>query len=145
MSSSEQAHREGPVASSVSFSAPSDRSSSRMVPEEDLKAERERWLQQCMHEVWNLENAAFERINNQIEEATRRIQNDVTRNVLQRLEDERGERVSAVSELRRDLSGVRSMEAQLAALHCDVAAAQASVSDLAHTQMRGESIAAESG
>jgi len=116
-----------------------------MVPEEDLKAERERWLQQCMHEVWNLENAAFERINNQIEEATRRIQNDVTRNVLQRLEDERGERVSAVSELRRDLSGVRSMEAQLAALRCDVAAAQASVSDVVHTQMRGESIAAESG
>jgi len=107
----------------------SKEASGRMVPEEELKAERQRWLQQCMHEVWNLENAAFERINNQIQDAAARIESDVTRAVLQRVDEEREERVAALARMRGDLQAMHGLEATIAAVRSDVSAVRAEFSE----------------
>eukprot|EP00405_Crypthecodinium_cohnii_P014203 CAMPEP_0206446306 /NCGR_PEP_ID=MMETSP0324_2-20121206/16055_1 /ASSEMBLY_ACC=CAM_ASM_000836 /TAXON_ID=2866 /ORGANISM="Crypthecodinium cohnii, Strain Seligo" /LENGTH=1088 /DNA_ID=CAMNT_0053914747 /DNA_START=191 /DNA_END=3457 /DNA_ORIENTATION=- len=92
-------------------------SSGRFVPEEDVKAEREKWMQQCMHEVWNLENAAFDRINTQIEEASRRIQEELRAHLTGQLE-----------EFHRRLP--------LDRLANDVAAVQAAVLDISRAQQQ---------
>eukprot|EP00928_Gymnodinium_smaydae_P073302 TRINITY_DN56530_c0_g1_i1.p1 TRINITY_DN56530_c0_g1~~TRINITY_DN56530_c0_g1_i1.p1 ORF type:complete len:539 (-),score=91.03 TRINITY_DN56530_c0_g1_i1:65-1600(-) len=39
------------------------------VSEKDVRREREHWTQTCLHEVWKFENAAFERIQSQVNEA----------------------------------------------------------------------------
>ncbi|OLP78563.1 hypothetical protein AK812_SmicGene41254 [Symbiodinium microadriaticum] len=49
--------------------APVQHPGARLISEDELKTERERWRQTVMHEVWNLENAAFERIHAKLEES----------------------------------------------------------------------------
>eukprot|EP00931_Biecheleriopsis_adriatica_P006435 TRINITY_DN107835_c0_g1_i1.p1 TRINITY_DN107835_c0_g1~~TRINITY_DN107835_c0_g1_i1.p1 ORF type:complete len:861 (-),score=183.12 TRINITY_DN107835_c0_g1_i1:16-2598(-) len=122
---------------------PARPNTSRLISEEDLHAERERWRQTCMHEVWNLENAAFERINSQLEEATSRLTEDVTREVMKHIEEERQQRAASISELRAQLtaqSGSGESEA-IASLRRDIQAVQKATSEVARSQLRQASSA----
>ncbi|CAE8583627.1 unnamed protein product, partial [Polarella glacialis] len=108
--------------------------SQRLVSEDDVRSERERWMQTSMHEVWNLENAAFERINNQLEEAAFRLKEEVTQAVMSQIEDEKLQRIEAVNELRAQLKVPTNVDV-LASLRRDVAAVQAAVSAMARSQL----------
>ncbi|CAE8595272.1 unnamed protein product, partial [Polarella glacialis] len=108
--------------------------SQRLVSEDDVRSERERWMQTSMHEVWNLENAAFERINNQLEEAAFRLREEVTQAVMSQIEDEKLQRIEAVNELRAQLKVPTNVDV-LASLRRDVAAVQAAVSAMVRSQL----------
>ncbi|CAK0827339.1 unnamed protein product [Prorocentrum cordatum] len=101
----------------------------RMVPEEDLKKERERWVQTSMRQVWELENMASERIASQIQEAVGQLQNEAVSLLLPRFEAERSERVVAMAELREQLQAQRAaVDAELSILRTSLATRGAGLS-----------------
>mmetsp|Transcript_5979 Transcript_5979/g.18559 ORF Transcript_5979/g.18559 Transcript_5979/m.18559 type:complete len:943 (-) Transcript_5979:116-2944(-) len=87
----------------------------RFVSEEDLKKERESWYGMCMHEVRNLETAAFARIrqveeaaSRQIDEAASRLQSELSKNLLQQTEVTAVE--AAIADLRNELGAERERQ-----------------------------------
>lgn len=128
----------------VPGSAPALNSRPSFISEEELRSERERWRQTCMHEVWNLENAAFERINSQLEEATSKLSEEVTREVMRHIEEERSQRIVAINEVRAALRETPDSEA-LASLRRDVQAVQATASEVARSQLRQQPGGSETG
>eukprot|EP00928_Gymnodinium_smaydae_P022734 TRINITY_DN18997_c0_g1_i1.p1 TRINITY_DN18997_c0_g1~~TRINITY_DN18997_c0_g1_i1.p1 ORF type:complete len:995 (+),score=218.51 TRINITY_DN18997_c0_g1_i1:123-3107(+) len=97
----------------------------RLVSEEDMQKERERWMQMCMHEVWKLENSAFERIQRHLDEAMPNLKQTLEREMDGLLRAEKGERALELSELRREVRESRQLETDVAALRRDVAALRA--------------------
>mmetsp|Transcript_58321 Transcript_58321/g.115594 ORF Transcript_58321/g.115594 Transcript_58321/m.115594 type:complete len:909 (+) Transcript_58321:92-2818(+) len=86
----------------------------------------------CMHEVRNLESAAFERIHqtkelvkNQVEEVSTRLQS-----LYQQVQEERSERAADFAELRRDLSMQRDLQSQVVVLRQEFSSVQVAVSSL---------------
>jgi len=118
----------------------------RMITEEDMHKERERWMQMCMHEVWKLENAAFGRIQQHTEEAAQKLKPAISAELMTLLQAEKAARTQEISELRSqlpsDTQGPRPWEAkvnemgtEIAAFRRDLANGLTAISDLAKSHM----------
>jgi len=129
--------------------APVQHPGARLISEDELKTERERWRQTVMHEVWNLENAAFERINAKLEESKVGLVNEVTKHVasqvLEHIEAERTQRTKDIEDLRQlllklpEASELGELKRSFADLQATVATERQSVTSEATISVEGSS------
>eukprot|EP00429_Kryptoperidinium_foliaceum_P018904 CAMPEP_0176045912 /NCGR_PEP_ID=MMETSP0120_2-20121206/22795_1 /TAXON_ID=160619 /ORGANISM="Kryptoperidinium foliaceum, Strain CCMP 1326" /LENGTH=871 /DNA_ID=CAMNT_0017379323 /DNA_START=1 /DNA_END=2614 /DNA_ORIENTATION=+ len=77
------------------------------------KGEKDTWAQMCKTEIWNLEAAALERINTQVEEATSRLRVEVSRMLREQAEAQRKENHAELADLRREMNAERDQIAQV--------------------------------
>lgn len=101
---------------SQTFDRPGSGASLELEYLDATKGQRDGWAQLCKAEIWNLETAAFERINSQMEESFNRIESEVTRSVLEHLDVARLATVNDIVDVRKAIGLQQDQLSQLETL-----------------------------